>query len=85
LAGTTVVFTGALEGMTRERAERLVEELGGHASRTVTRNTDLVVAGSAAGSKLRQAHAADVLVVSEREFVALARRTAALTTHRRRH
>lgn len=85
LAGQTVVFTGALEGMTRERAEQLVEELGGHAARTVTRNTDLVVAGSAAGSKLRQAHAAGVLVMSDHEFVALARRTAALTTHRRRH
>jgi DNA ligase (NAD+) len=76
LAGKTVVFTGALEGLTRNRAERLVEDLGGHAARTVTRNTDLVVAGSAAGSKLRQARAAGVLVISEREFLALAERTA---------
>jgi DNA ligase (NAD+) len=82
LAGKTVVFTGALEGLTRNRAERLVEELGGHAARTVSRNTDLVVAGSAAGSKLRQARAAGVLVISQREFLALAERMAASTAHR---
>jgi len=83
LAGKTVVFTGALEGMTRDRAERRVEELGGRAARTVSRHTDLVVAGSTAGSKLRQARAAGVPVMSEREFVALAGRTAASTAHRR--
>jgi len=76
LAGKTVVFTGALGRMTRNRAKRLVEELGGHAALTVSRNTDLVVAGSAAGSKLRQARAAGVPVISEREFLALAERTA---------
>jgi DNA ligase (NAD+) len=84
LAGKTVVFTGALEEMTRNRAEQLVEHLGGQAARNVSQNTDLVVAGSAAGSKLRQARAAGVPVMSEREFLALAERTAT-STARRRH
>ena len=82
LAGKTVVFTGALEGMTRDRAERLVEELGGHAARTVTRHTNLVVTGSATGSKLRQARATGVPIMSEREFVALAGPTAPSTARR---
>ena len=83
LAGKTVVFTGALEGMTRGRAERLIEKLGGHVARTVSQNTDLVVVGAAPGRKLRQARAARVPVMSEREFQALAGRTATLTAHRR--
>jgi DNA ligase (NAD+) len=84
LAGKTVVFTGALEGMTRDRAERLVDELGGHAARAVTRNTDLVVAGPGAGSKLRHARAAHVSVISEQEFEALAERTGVSTARRPR-
>ena len=81
LAGKTVVFTGALKAMTRDRAERLVEAVGGHAARTVTRNTDLVVAGAAPGAKLRQARTAGVPVMSERKFVALAGGAAASTAH----
>jgi DNA ligase (NAD+) len=72
LAGKTVVFTGALEGMTRDRAERLVQELGGHSARAVSHTTDLVVVGSTPGAKLRRARAAGVPVMTEREFVTLA-------------
>src|SRR5581483_2587701 len=51
LAGRTVVFTGTLDAMTRAAAERLVEESGGRAGRSVTHETDLVVAGRDPGSK----------------------------------
>jgi DNA ligase (NAD+) len=72
LAGKTVVFTGALEGMTRDRAERVVHELGGRAARTVSHRTDLVVVGATPGAKLRKARAAGVPVMTEREFMSLA-------------
>jgi DNA ligase (NAD+) len=72
LVGKTVVFTGALEGMTRDRAERLVHELGGRAARTVSHTTDLIVVGATPGAKLRKARAADVPVMTEREFMTLA-------------
>jgi DNA ligase (NAD+) len=69
LAGRSVVFTGALETMTRAEAERLVERSGGRPMHTVTRGTDLVVAGSGAGSKLDRARALHLPVVSERAFL----------------
>jgi DNA ligase (NAD+) len=77
LAGRTVVFTGTLEAMPRAAAERLVEAAGGRAGRTVTRDTDFVVAGRNPGSKLRQATEAGIKVLSEREFLDLVGRSAA--------
>jgi DNA ligase (NAD+) len=55
--------------MTRADAERLVEQHGGRAMRTVTHGTSLVVAGSAPGSKLDRASALGVPILSEREFL----------------
>ena len=69
LAGRSVVFTGALETMTRADAERLVEQHGGQAMRSLTRTTSLVVAGSAPGSKLDRARALGIPILSEREFL----------------
>lgn len=69
LAGRSVVFTGALETMTRADAERLVEQHGGRAMRTLTRATTVVVAGSAPGSKLDRARAVGIPILSEREFL----------------
>jgi DNA ligase (NAD+) len=69
LSGKTVVFTGTLDTITRTEAERLVEQHGGRAGRTITSTTDLVVAGSAPGSKLQRARALRVPVVSGREFL----------------
>jgi DNA ligase (NAD+) len=69
MTGQSVVFTGALDTMTRADAERLVEQHGGRPMRTITRGTSLVVAGSAPGSKLDRAKALGIPILSEREFL----------------
>ncbi len=66
--GMTVVFTGAMETMTREDAEAIVRSQGGTASSSVSSKTDLVVAGEKAGSKLAKAQNLGVRVISEAEF-----------------
>jgi DNA ligase (NAD+) len=65
----TLVFTGALRGMSREGARQLVERRGGHVGDRVTRATGLVVAGSRPGAKLRRARELRIPVITEREFM----------------
>ncbi len=67
-AGKTVVFTGGLESMTRAEAEARVRAGGGRTSGSVSRNTDFVVAGSDAGSKLDTARRLGVKVIDEKTF-----------------
>jgi DNA ligase (NAD+) len=62
------VFTGTLERWSRSDAEGLVEALGGRASSNVSGNTDYVVAGPDAGSKLDEATERDIPVMNEEEF-----------------
>jgi DNA ligase (NAD+) len=68
LAGKTFVFTGTLESVSREEAERLVQSLGGRVSSSVSKKTYSVVAGIDAGSKLAKAQKLGVTVISEKEF-----------------
>ncbi len=71
-AGKSFVFTGTLTTMTRGDAEGTVKKLGGRAGSSVSKQTDYVVAGDNAGSKLERAQTLGVTVLTEREFQDLA-------------
>ena len=70
-AGKTFVLTGSLTRFTRDEAEALIADHGGKAAGSVSKKTSYVVAGEAAGSKLRKAQELGVPVLTEDEFLAL--------------
>lgn len=65
----TVVLTGTLEHYTRNEAKEILENLGANVSGSVSKKTDYVIYGTAAGSKLAKAQNLGVATMSEEEFV----------------
>lgn len=68
-SGMTFVLTGKLEKLTRGEAKEMIENAGGKVTGSVSGNTDIVVAGAEAGSKLEKAESLGVAVWDENEFI----------------
>ena len=66
--GMTFVLTGTLEKYTRDQATKIIEKFGGKTSGTVSKKTTYVLAGEAAGSKLKKAQDLGIKIISEEEF-----------------
>lgn len=68
-SGKTFVLTGTLESMTRNEAKQKITSLGGKVAGSVSKNTDYLVAGEAAGSKLTHAKALGVTIIDEKALI----------------
>ena len=68
LAGKTVVLTGALPSLSRDEATQMIEAAGGRTSSSVSKKTDYVLAGEAAGSKYVKAKKLELAILDERAF-----------------
>ncbi|MDO4564650.1 MAG: NAD-dependent DNA ligase LigA [Clostridia bacterium] len=71
ILGKTLVVTGTLPSLGRKEAEALIEQAGGKAAGSVSRNTDYVVAGENAGSKLQKALALNIPILDEQKLLEL--------------
>ena len=68
LLGKTLVLTGTLPNLSRSDAKTLIEAAGGKVSGSVSKKTDYLVAGEAAGSKLSKAESLGIQVLNEAEL-----------------
>ena len=68
-SGKTVVITGTLSSYSRDEAAALIERLGGKTTSSVSKKTDLLIAGEKAGSKLAKAQELNVEVLDEAAFI----------------
>lgn len=66
----TVVLTGAMESMSRERAKEILESAGAKVAGSVSKKTALVIAGPGAGSKLVEAGKLNIAILDEQGFLA---------------
>ena len=67
-AGMTFVLTGSLTEFTRDEASEIIEKMGGRVSSSVSKKTSVVLAGEAAGSKLKKATELGLRVINEAQF-----------------
>lgn len=68
LSKKTFVLTGALESFTRDEAKKIIEDMGGRVSSSISKNTDFVVVGKDPGSKLDKAKSLKIKTIDENEF-----------------
>lgn len=66
--GKTVVITGTIEGYNRKEIKEVVEKMGGKVTGSVSKNTDFVIAGEAAGSKYNRAMELGIEIIDENRF-----------------
>jgi len=71
ISGKTFVVTGTLTKYSRDEIQAMIAQAGGRAASSVSKNTDFVVAGEKAGSKLDKATALGIPILSEEQFEAL--------------
>jgi len=70
LTGKTVVITGSFSNIKRNQAKILLQQLGAKVASAVSKNTDMLIAGEKAGSKLKKAEELGVQVVDEAQLLA---------------
>jgi DNA ligase (NAD+) len=71
LVGKTFVLTGKLPILSRDEASALIRDAGGNVTGSVSKNTDFLLAGEEAGSKLEKANKLGIKILSEKEFLDL--------------